>query len=110
MWQFAEAIRGLADACLQLGTPVTGGNVSLYNQTGETAIHPTPVVAVLGVIDDVARRTPIAFAEEGQLLYLLGRHPRGVRRLGLVAGRARPPRRAAARGRPGAGAAARPRS
>ncbi|MFH8992941.1 phosphoribosylformylglycinamidine synthase subunit PurL [Streptomyces sp. NPDC017940] len=72
MWQFAEATRGLADACLQLGTPVTGGNVSLYNQTGETAIHPTPVVAVLGVIDDVTRRTPIAFKEEGQLLYLLG--------------------------------------
>ncbi|WP_413102466.1 phosphoribosylformylglycinamidine synthase subunit PurL [Streptomyces sp. Inha503] len=72
MWQFAEATRGLADGCLTLGTPVTGGNVSLYNQTGEAAIHPTPVVAVLGVIDDVARRTPIAFAEEGQLLYLLG--------------------------------------
>ncbi|MDY0814610.1 phosphoribosylformylglycinamidine synthase subunit PurL [Kitasatospora purpeofusca] len=72
MWQFAEATRGLADACLVLGTPVTGGNVSLYNQTGEVAIHPTPVVAVLGVIDDVTRRTPMAFAEEGQLLYLLG--------------------------------------
>ncbi|MFB7379014.1 phosphoribosylformylglycinamidine synthase subunit PurL [Kitasatospora purpeofusca] len=72
MWQFAEATRGLADACLTLGTPVTGGNVSLYNQTGEVAIHPTPVVAVLGVIDDVTRRTPMAFAEEGQLLYLLG--------------------------------------
>ncbi|MDQ8705949.1 phosphoribosylformylglycinamidine synthase subunit PurL [Streptomyces sp. LHD-70] len=72
MWQFAEATRGLADGCLELGTPVTGGNVSLYNQTGETAIHPTPVVAVLGVIDDVTRRTPIAFAEEGQLIYLLG--------------------------------------
>lgn len=72
MWQFVEAIRGLADACQILGTPVTGGNVSLYNQTGEAAIHPTPVVAVLGVIDDVARRTPVAFREEGQLLYLLG--------------------------------------
>ncbi|MES4906229.1 MULTISPECIES: phosphoribosylformylglycinamidine synthase subunit PurL [unclassified Streptomyces] len=72
MWQFAEATRGLADGCLTLGTPVTGGNVSLYNQTGDVAIHPTPVVAVLGVIDDVARRTPIAFADEGHLLYLLG--------------------------------------
>lgn len=72
MWQFAEATRGLADACQTLGTPVTGGNVSLYNQTGEVAIHPTPVVAVLGVIDDVTRRTPIAFKEEGQLVYLLG--------------------------------------
>ncbi|MDT0323174.1 phosphoribosylformylglycinamidine synthase subunit PurL [Streptomyces millisiae] len=72
MWQFAEATRGLADACQTLGTPVTGGNVSLYNQTGETAIHPTPVVGVLGVIDDVTRRTPMAFHEAGQLIYLLG--------------------------------------
>jgi phosphoribosylformylglycinamidine synthase len=72
MWQFTEAIRGIADGCLTLGTPVTGGNVSLYNQTGETAIHPTPVIAVLGVIDDVARRTPSAFTEDGHLLYLLG--------------------------------------
>ncbi|MFF2925583.1 phosphoribosylformylglycinamidine synthase subunit PurL [Streptomyces celluloflavus] len=72
MWQFAEAIRGLADGCLEMGTPVTGGNVSLYNQTGEAAIHPTPVVAVLGVIDDISRRTPIAFADEGHLIYLLG--------------------------------------
>ncbi|MBB0242971.1 phosphoribosylformylglycinamidine synthase subunit PurL [Streptomyces alkaliphilus] len=72
MWQFSEACRGLADGCQQLGTPVTGGNVSLYNQTGDTAIHPTPVVGVLGVIDDVTRRTPMAFREEGQLLYLLG--------------------------------------
>jgi phosphoribosylformylglycinamidine synthase subunit PurL len=72
MWQFAEATRGLADGCLTLGTPVTGGNVSLYNQTGEVAIHPTPVVAVLGVIDDVTRRTPVAFKDEGHLVYLLG--------------------------------------
>jgi phosphoribosylformylglycinamidine synthase subunit PurL len=72
MWQFAEAVRGLADGCQALGVPVTGGNVSLYNQTGETAILPTPVVAVLGVIDDVTRRTPSGFVDEGQQLYLLG--------------------------------------
>ena len=72
MWQFAEATRGLADGCQTLGTPVTGGNVSLYNQTGDVAIHPTPVVAVLGVIDDVNRRTPMAFSDEGHLIYLLG--------------------------------------
>jgi phosphoribosylformylglycinamidine synthase subunit PurL len=72
MWQFAEATRGLADGCRTLGIPVTGGNVSLYNQTGQTAILPTPVVAVLGVIDDVARRTPSGFVEEGQQIYLLG--------------------------------------
>jgi phosphoribosylformylglycinamidine synthase subunit PurL len=72
MWQFAEATRGLADGCRELGIPVTGGNVSLYNQTGDTAILPTPVVAVLGVIDDVSRRTPTGFTTEGQQIYLLG--------------------------------------
>ncbi|TDE12965.1 phosphoribosylformylglycinamidine synthase subunit PurL [Jiangella asiatica] len=72
MWQFAEAVRGLADACQVLGTPVTGGNVSLYNQTGETAILPTPVVGVLGVLDDVARRTPQGFRTPGHVIYLLG--------------------------------------
>ena len=72
MWQFAEACRGLKDACIELGIPVTGGNVSLYNQTGETAILPTPVVAVLGVIEDVTRRTPTGFAESGHCVLLLG--------------------------------------
>jgi len=72
MWQFAEACRGLKEACAELGTPVTGGNVSLYNQTGETAILPTPVVAVLGVIDDVTKRTPSAFEAAGNRIFLLG--------------------------------------
>jgi len=72
MWQFAEATRGLADGCLALGIPVTGGNVSFYNQTGATAILPTPVVGVLGVIDDVARRTPMAWGPDGELIYVLG--------------------------------------
>ena len=63
---------GLADGCLELGIPVTGGNVSLYNQTGETAILPTPVVAVLGVIEDVTRRTPTGFAAAGERVFLLG--------------------------------------
>ncbi len=72
MWQLAEACRGLKDACLALGVPVTGGNVSLYNQTGDTAVLPTPVVAVLGVVDDVARRTPSHVLAAGQDLWLLG--------------------------------------
>ena len=72
MWTFAEAVRGLADGCLELGIPVTGGNVSFYNSTGETAILPTPVVGVLGVIDDVDRRTPIAWGPDGEVVYLLG--------------------------------------
>ncbi len=72
MWQFAEACRGLKDGCAELGIPVTGGNVSLYNQTGEIAILPTPVVAVLGVIDDVRRRTPTGFGAAGERVFLLG--------------------------------------
>ncbi len=72
MWQFAETVRGLADACAELRTPVTGGNVSFYNQTGSAAIHPTPVVGVLGVLEDVRRRVPMGFAEEGAAMYLLG--------------------------------------
>jgi phosphoribosylformylglycinamidine synthase subunit PurL len=72
MWQFTEAIRGLVDGCTALGTPVTGGNVSFYNQTGDTPILPTPVVGVLGVIDDVTRRTPMGFALAGEPIYLLG--------------------------------------
>ena len=72
MWQFAESVRGLADACLALGVPVTGGNVSLYNQTGSTPIHPTPVVAVMGVIDTVERRLPSGWQDDGENLYLLG--------------------------------------
>jgi phosphoribosylformylglycinamidine synthase len=72
MWQFEQAVTGLADACLEMGTPVTGGNVSFYNQTGDVAIHPTPVIGVLGVIDDVERRTPMAWKEDGEVIYLLG--------------------------------------
>jgi phosphoribosylformylglycinamidine synthase len=72
MWQFAESVRGLADACLEMGLPVTGGNVSFYNQTGSVAILPTPVIGVLGVIQDVRTRTPMSFTQAGLELYLLG--------------------------------------
>jgi phosphoribosylformylglycinamidine synthase subunit PurL len=72
MWQFTEAVRGLADGCLQLGVPVTGGNVSFYNQTGSTAIRPTPVVGVLGVHDDVRRRVPSGFSLPEATIVLLG--------------------------------------
>jgi len=72
MWQFAESVRGLADGCLEMGLPVTGGNVSFYNQTGSVAILPTPVIGVLGVIDDVRTRTPMSFDRAGLELYLLG--------------------------------------
>jgi phosphoribosylformylglycinamidine synthase len=72
MWQFSKAVEGLADGCLDLDIPVTGGNVSFYNQTGDVPIHPTPVVAVLGVIDDVAKRIPSGWQDEGNNIYLLG--------------------------------------
>ena len=72
MWQFEQAVTGLADACRDLGTPVTGGNVSFYNQTGRTAIHPTPIIGVLGVFDDVSRHIPMGFSRDGDVLLLLG--------------------------------------
>ncbi|QVQ50379.1 phosphoribosylformylglycinamidine synthase subunit PurL [Spiractinospora alimapuensis] len=71
MWQFAQSTRGLADACQELGVPVTGGNVSFYNQTGETAINPTPVIGVLGTIADVRTRLSSAFPSDARI-FLLG--------------------------------------
>ena len=72
MWTFAEVVRGIADACVELGLPVTGGNVSFYNATGATPVDPTPTVAVLGLIDDVERRVPSGVGVEGEALLLLG--------------------------------------
>ena len=72
MWQFEQATHGLKDACAELGIPVTGGNVSFYNQTGGTNILPTPVVGVLGVIDDVRARITQGFTREGEHVILLG--------------------------------------
>ncbi|MEO7196663.1 MAG: phosphoribosylformylglycinamidine synthase subunit PurL [Pseudonocardiaceae bacterium] len=72
MWQFERAVRGLADGCADLGVPVTGGNVSFYNQTGDTSILPTPVIGVLGVLDDVRRRIPTGWGGAGDEVWLLG--------------------------------------
>ena len=72
MWQFEQATHGLKDACAELGIPVTGGNVSFYNQTGDTPILPTPVVGVLGVIDDIRRRVTQGFTQDGDHVLLLG--------------------------------------
>jgi phosphoribosylformylglycinamidine synthase len=72
MWQFQQAVHGLADGCATLGIPVTGGNVSFYNQTGDSAILPTPVIGVLGVIDDVRRRIPTGLGAPGDEVWLLG--------------------------------------
>ena len=72
MWQFAEAVAGMGEACEALDVPVTGGNVSLYNETSGVAIHPTPVVGVLGVLDDVADAVGLAFEDENDLVFLVG--------------------------------------
>ncbi|WP_366180933.1 phosphoribosylformylglycinamidine synthase subunit PurL [Actinomyces timonensis] len=78
MWQLVEAITGLADACQEMGIPVTGGNVSLYNSHGkvkglpDSSINPTPVVCVLGVMDDVRRANPSGWYEEGLAVVMLG--------------------------------------
>jgi len=74
MWQFAETVRGLADAALELGLPITGGNVSFYNQTGSVAILPTPVIGVLGVIQDVRKRTPMGIPSADLDLYVIGKY------------------------------------
>ena len=74
MWQFREAVHGLADGAAELGIPVSGGNVSFYNQTGEQPILPTPVVGVLGVIEDVHQAIghDLGSVEEPEVLVLLG--------------------------------------
>ncbi|HYU94179.1 MAG TPA: phosphoribosylformylglycinamidine synthase subunit PurL [Actinomycetota bacterium] len=72
MWQFAESIRGMGDTCRSLGTPVTGGNVSFYNESGGSAIWPTPIVGMLGVIEDYRLLVRPGFPGPGFLVYLLG--------------------------------------
>ncbi|MGH2728507.1 MAG: AIR synthase related protein, partial [Actinomycetota bacterium] len=73
MWQFAEAVAGMGDACRALETPVTGGNVSFYNETDGESIHPTPIVGMLGVLEDTSKRVEGAFRNEGDLIVLLGK-------------------------------------
>jgi len=71
MWQFSQAIDGIAEACTALGTPITGGNVSFYNETLGKSIYPTPVIGVLGILDDASRVTKIAFSHAGDVIVLL---------------------------------------
>ena len=72
MWQFAEAVRGISDACRALGTPVTGGNVSFYNETNGRPIYPTPVIGMLGSLEGVPASIGAAFVAPGDAIYLLG--------------------------------------
>lgn len=72
MWQFAEAIRGLTEACRVLETPVTGGNVSFYNQTGETPVQPTPVIGMVGLLSRDVTPPSAGFGAEGDLIVSIG--------------------------------------
>jgi len=75
MWQFSEAIDGLTVACTELGTPITGGNVSFYNETLGRSIYPTPVIGVLGILDDPSRVLKVAFRTPGDIIVLLDGSP-----------------------------------
>jgi len=72
MWQFAEAVAGIGEACRAFDTPVTGGNVSFYNETDGESIHPTPVIGMLGILEDSSKRMDIAFKNSGDAIVLLG--------------------------------------
>ena len=72
MWQFSETVRGMADACKAFDTPVTGGNVSFYNESGDSAIWPTPVIGMLGLIEDYRLAVGSDFRTGGHPIYLLG--------------------------------------
>jgi phosphoribosylformylglycinamidine synthase II len=76
MWQFSEVIDGIAEACNALGTPITGGNVSFYNETLGKSIYPTPVIGILGILEDANQVLKIAFREQGDAILLLDGHSR----------------------------------
>jgi len=71
MWQFSQAIDGIGEACTALGTPITGGNVSFYNETLGKSIYPTPVIGILGILDDSSKALKIAFRNPGDVIVLL---------------------------------------
>jgi phosphoribosylformylglycinamidine synthase subunit PurL len=71
-WQFEKAVDGMSEACRTFGTPVIGGNVSLYNETNGTAVYPTPVVGMVGLVEDLEHVTTQTFKQAGDLIYLLG--------------------------------------
>jgi phosphoribosylformylglycinamidine synthase len=72
MAQLSAAIDGIAEACTALGTPITGGNVSLYNETKGEGIYPTPVLGVVGILDDVTKAVPAGFQREGEAVIVIG--------------------------------------
>jgi phosphoribosylformylglycinamidine synthase len=79
MAQLSQAIDGIAEACNALGTPVTGGNVSLYNETKGEGIYPTPVIGIVGIIDDVTKAVPASFRRAGDVILFLSSYRGGGR-------------------------------
>jgi phosphoribosylformylglycinamidine synthase subunit PurL len=71
-WQFVESVKGIADACRELGIPVVSGNVSFYNESEVSVIHPSPLIGMVGVLEDVSKHTTMAFKDEGDIIVLLG--------------------------------------
>jgi len=71
-WQFKESVLGIGEACRALNTPVTGGNVSFYNETGETAVYPTPVIGMVGLLENIEQNTTIEFKDAGDFIVTLG--------------------------------------
>ena len=72
MWQFVEAVEGIAEACTALDVPITGGNVSLYNETDGQAIYPTPIIGVVGLLEDASRVATRAFSRADDVIVMLG--------------------------------------
>jgi phosphoribosylformylglycinamidine synthase len=72
-WQFAKAIEGMGEACRFFDTPVTGGNVSFYNESPETAVYPTPTIGMVGLVEDLSHITTSFFKDEGDLIYVIGK-------------------------------------
>jgi phosphoribosylformylglycinamidine synthase II len=73
-YQFVNAIKGMGEACLKFRTPVTGGNVSFYNQSEDGPVYPTPTIGMVGVLDDMDQKMTMYFKEEGDVIYMLGEH------------------------------------
>lgn len=72
-YQFVNAIRGMGEACRRFDTPVTGGNVSFYNQNPDGPVYPTPTIGMVGLLEDISHKMTLDFKEEGDVLYVLGK-------------------------------------
>jgi phosphoribosylformylglycinamidine synthase subunit PurL len=78
MWSFSEAVDGIAEACRAFNTPITGGNVSFYNETEGRGVYPTPVIGMVGIIDDMKHLTSCGFKQSGELIVMLGQCREGL--------------------------------